>query len=59
MRLWEYEGKNVIITTIKGKTFTGMVDEYTSALDNEPNGACIRIGHTEILESEIVTITVV
>ena len=56
MKLWEAEGKNVKVTFTDGETMTGKAYQYTSALDNEPDGACIYIGDYEILESEIAKI---
>lgn len=56
MKLWEAEGKNVRITLIDGEKISGKAYQYTSELDNEPDGACIYIGDYEILESEIAKI---
>lgn len=59
MNLWEAEGKNVKITFADGETITGIAYQYTSELDNEPNGACIYIGNYEILESDILKLELV
>lgn len=59
MKLWEYEGKNIRLTTDDGKTFEGKAHEYTSPLDNEPEIATICIGHTEFLETEIKKIELI
>ena len=56
MKLWEAEGKNVRINLIDGEKISGKAYQYTSELDNEPDGACIYIGDYEILESEIAKI---
>lgn len=56
MKLWEVEGKNVKITLTDGEEIVGKAYQYTSELDNEPDGACIYIGNYEILESEIAKI---
>lgn len=53
MNLWEAEGKKVKITLTDGEEISGTAYQYTSELDNEPDGACIYIGDYEILESEI------
>ena len=37
MNLWEYTGKHVKIIDIDGKVYNGLVDFYTSELD-EPDG---------------------
>lgn len=34
MKLWEYSGKRIKITSTNGRVFTGIADFYTSALDN-------------------------
>ena len=53
MKLWEAEGKMVKITLTDGEELSGKAYQYTSELDNEPDGACIYIGEYEILESKI------
>lgn len=50
--------KKVKIKLIDGEEIEGKAYQYTSELDNEPDGACIYIGDYEILESEIATIEV-
>ena len=43
MKLWQYSGKHIKITTNEGKIFYGVAQDYVSGLDN-PNGvACISI----------------
>lgn len=53
MKLWQYEGKRVRFVLKSGQIFEGVAYDYTSALDNEPHGACISVGTTELLEAEI------
>lgn len=59
MSLGEYEGKNVKIILKNGHVYTGQAQEYTSALDNEPEIASICIGHTEFYENEIQSIELI
>ena len=67
MDLWTYEDKHVIIIDIDGQIFTGIVDHYTSALD-DPEGIesisldpddradiLINITKNEIASIEIIT----
>lgn len=56
MELWRYEGRTVRVATRDGSIFEGLARDYTSALDNEPHGACISVGIHELLESEIAQI---
>lgn len=63
LKLWEYEFKNVVLTTKEGKALKGYVDTYTQALDNEPEEDSIGLlSHkyaaegVEIYESEIESI---
>jgi len=59
MKLWEYRGMNIRITTNDGQIFEGEAHEYTSALDNTPEIASICIGYTELLENEIEKIELI
>lgn len=59
MKLWEYEGKNVKVTTKEGQTFEGKAYDYTAALDNTPEIASISIGHTELFENEIQSVQLI
>ena len=43
MKLWECSGKRVKITDIDGKAFVGIVDRYTSDLDNPDGVATISL----------------
>ena len=63
LKLWEYEFKNVILTTKDGKTHRGYVDVFTKALDNEPEEDSIALMANEnaregieFYESEIESI---
>lgn len=60
MKFQESYRKNVSITTNDGQILKGIVVDYTSALDNEPDSASItiRIGEAliEVFENEIETI---
>lgn len=60
MKFQELYRKNVSITTNDGQILKGIVVDYTSALDNEPDSASItiRIGEAliEVFENEIETI---
>lgn len=59
MNLWEMQkGKKVKIILIDGEEISGKAYQYTSELDNEPDGACIYIDSYEILESDIAKIEV-
>lgn len=53
MTLKEAEGREVCITLLSGRVFTGFAYDYTSALDNDPEPASISIGNTELFENEI------
>lgn len=59
MKLWESEGKKVRFTLKNGHVYEGVPYQYTSELDNEPDGACIYIEDYEILESEVAKIEVI
>ena len=63
MNLWEYVGKNIKVICDDGQIIKGKCDEYTQALDNEPEIASIsiaRIGYgIEIYENEIESIEVI
>lgn len=56
MKFSQMLDKHVKITCTDGQVICGVVDEITSAADNEPNGACCSVGDVEILESEIKSI---
>lgn len=60
MKFQELYRKNISITTNDGQILKGIVVDYTSALDNEPDSASItiRIGEAliEVFENEIETI---
>ena len=60
MKFQELYRKNVSITTNDGQILKGIVVDYTSELDNEPDSASItiRIGEAliEVFENEIETI---
>ena len=61
LELYQFEGKNIRITCIDGKEFSGFCCTVTQALDNEPEVASIVIetDHlTEIMLPEIQSITV-
>ena len=59
MKLWQYFGKYVRITTGDGQVFVGKASYYESELDN-PNGvACIAIDTLEFEEHEIAKIEIV
>lgn len=51
--LYEYQGKKVKITTIKGRSFEGIAEDYTAALNNTPPKDSICIGAYEIYADEI------
>lgn len=53
IELWKCQGKKTRITLKNGHVYVGIPYQYTSGLDNEPDGACIYMDDTEILESEI------
>jgi len=59
MNLWEYSGKQIRITTVSGRVFDGLAQDYTSELDNPDGVACISIGNIEFEESEIAHIEVI
>ncbi|MDM1006161.1 hypothetical protein QTJ04_07810 [Clostridium perfringens] len=63
MKLWEYVGKNIKVTCIDNQIIKGKCDEYTQALDNEPEIDSISIvkdGYgIEIYENEIKSIKVI
>jgi len=59
MRLFDYENKQVRITTISGRIFEGVAKDYTSELDNPDGVACISIGNIEFEEGEIKLIELV
>lgn len=59
MELGLCSGKKVKIILKNGNVYSGLAYDYTSELDNEPDGACIYIGDTEILESEIESIELI
>lgn len=56
MKLWQYSGKKIRITTDDGKIFEGMAYDYIPSQDNIPEIASITIEHTEIYENEIKSI---
>jgi hypothetical protein len=59
--LYQFEGKNIRVTCIDGKVFSGFCSIVTRALDNDPEVASIVIenrGLTEIMLPEIQSITV-
>ena len=53
MKLWEYEGKRVRISNIDGRVYTGLVDIYSYADDNESGIASILFVTDECLFIEI------
>ena len=64
MKLWEFSGKQVKISTSQGKSFEGMGDLYTSALDSPDGVQCISVWTEsgelfEFEESEIESIDAV
>jgi len=59
MNLYEYTGKRIKITTIRGRVFEGIAQDYTSALDNPDGVNCISIGNIEFEESEIANIEII
>lgn len=61
--LFEYFNKNVRLTDIDGKQWTGYVETYTPAIDSDENIESIAImtskqGLTEFMATEIKTIAV-
>jgi hypothetical protein len=63
MKLYEYEGKRVRLTTADGGVFTGEAVDYTSELDNTPEIECISIatsaGTFEALITDIASIELI
>lgn len=59
MKLWEYDGKKVRITTDDNQVFQGIACDYTDADDNEPEIASICIGNIEFREDEIKSIEII
>ena len=59
MKLWEYIGKQIKLTTVNGRVFEGTAQDYISELDNPDGMACISIGDIEFEEREIEQIVVV
>ena len=53
MRLWKYEGKRVRIINKDGQVYTGLVDIYSHADDNESGIASILFVSDEGLFIEI------
>lgn len=56
MKLWQYNGKQVKITTTDNKVFIGKVYDFIPAQDNVPEIASISIDDIEIYENEIASI---
>ena len=56
MKLWEYVHKKVEVVFTDGESLSGIVSDYTSALDNEPEPESIGIGNIEIFGPEIKSI---
>lgn len=56
MKLSEYEGKKVQITTQEGKIFRGLANDYTPADENTPEIDSICIGEYEFYANNIKSI---
>lgn len=56
MKLFEYEGKKVQITTNEGETFKGLANDYTPADENNPEIESICIGEFEFYANNIKNI---
>ena len=64
MNLEEYQHKKVRVTLTDGAVFTGLVINYTSALDNEPDPESITLDTgesfvTEFLITEIAIVEII
>ena len=59
MKLYEYSGKKVRITTNDGEIFSGIACDFIPAQDNVPEVASISIGEIEFYENEIKSIEVI
>lgn len=59
MKLWEYDGKKVKITTDDNQVFCGIAYDYTNPQDNKPEIATISIDSIEFREDEIKSIEVI
>ncbi|MBQ3006760.1 MAG: hypothetical protein IJD78_04275 [Clostridia bacterium] len=59
MKLYEYSGKKVKITSFDGKEFSGIACDFIPAQDNTPEIASISIDEIEFYENEIKSITVI
>lgn len=56
MKLWQYNGKQVKITTTDNKVFVGKAYDFVPAQDNVPEIASISIDDIEVYENEIASI---
>lgn len=59
MGLWKYSGKQVKITTIDDKIFSGKAYDFIPAQDNVPEIASISIGDIELFETDIKDIEII
>lgn len=59
MKLYEYSGKKVKITTFGGKEFSGIACDFIPAQDNTPEVSSISIDEIEFYENEIKSISVI
>lgn len=63
MKLWEYVGKEIKVTCLNGKIFSGKCTDFTQALDNEPEvdsiGLKVNDISYELYENEIKSIEVI
>ncbi len=61
MKLAQYKGKNVVVHSIGGNTYSGIVNLYTPAKDNDINEDAIAIYSAGIWldESDIKSIEIV
>lgn len=58
MKLYEYEGKKIQITTWDGKIFKGLANDYTPADENTPQIDSICIDEFEFYANNIKNIEV-
>ena len=64
MRLWEYSFKNVRVKLHDGSVFEGEVNDYTSAVDNEPDPESITVKteygvYIELFAPEIASVEII
>lgn len=52
----EHGGRRVSAVTLDGERFVGVLEDYTSAADNEPEPESIAIGEIELYTSDIAKI---